>query len=63
MKVKEIIRILEQDGWIFQRQRGSHMVYKHPSKEGIAVVPNHGMNKDLSIGTAKNILKQAEIDL
>lgn len=39
------------------------MVYKHSFKEGIAVVPNHGMNKDLSIGTAKNILKQDEIEL
>jgi predicted RNA binding protein YcfA (HicA-like mRNA interferase family) len=63
MKVREIIRILEQDGWVLQRQRGSHMVYKHPTKGGTAVVPNHGMSKDLSIGTARNILKQADIEL
>ena len=61
MKVKEVIRLIEADGWYFKRQKGSHMVYNHLGKEGIVVVPNHGMNKDLKIGTAENILKQAGI--
>lgn len=59
MKVKEIILMLENDGWYFVRQKGSHCIYKHPEKEGIAVVPNHGQNKDIPIGTAQSILKQA----
>lgn len=59
MKVKEIIKLLENDGWYFKRQKGSHMVYNHIDKQGTIVVPNHGMNKDLKTGTAESILKQA----
>lgn len=58
-KVKEIIKLLEEDGWYFKRQNGSHQIYRHPIKTGIAVVPNHGMNKELKEGTVQSILKQA----
>jgi mRNA interferase HicA len=51
MKVKEIIKLLEGDGWYFKRQSGSHQIYRHPTKPGIAVVPNHGMNQELKPGT------------
>ncbi|GAB4028223.1 type II toxin-antitoxin system HicA family toxin [Spirosoma gilvum] len=59
IKVKEIIKLLEDDGWYFKRQSGSHCVYRHPTKSGIVVVPNHGMNKELKPGTEQAILKQA----
>jgi predicted RNA binding protein YcfA (HicA-like mRNA interferase family) len=59
MKVKEIIKLIENDGWRFNRQKGSHMVYTHPIKKGIVVVPNHGMNDDIKKGTEISILKQA----
>jgi predicted RNA binding protein YcfA (HicA-like mRNA interferase family) len=59
MKVKEVIIKIESDGWYSTRQRGSHKIYKHPNKSGIVVVPDHGANKDLAIGTEINILKQA----
>jgi predicted RNA binding protein YcfA (HicA-like mRNA interferase family) len=59
MKVKEIIRLIENDGWRFSRQKGSHMVYIHTIKKGIVVVPSHGMNSDLKKGTENSILKQA----
>jgi len=61
MKLKEIIRLIEVDGWYFVRQKGSHKVYKHPSKDGIVVVPDHGRNKDVLMGTENSILKQAEL--
>ena len=61
MKVKEIINLIEDDGWFFVRQKGSHTIYKHSDKEGIVVVPNHGLNKDVKVGTGINILKQAGI--
>jgi len=32
MKVREVIRMLEQDGWVLVRTRGSHRQYKHPAK-------------------------------
>lgn len=59
MKVREIIKLIEKDGWEFKRQKGSHLVFVHPNKIGIVVVPNHGMNKDVKKGTENSILKQA----
>lgn len=59
MKVREIIKLIEKDGWTFKRQKGSHMVFVHPVKTGIVVVPNHGMGEDVKQGTEKSILKQA----
>jgi predicted RNA binding protein YcfA (HicA-like mRNA interferase family) len=58
MKAREIIRILEQDGWYFHSQTGSHAQYKHPVKPGRVTVPMHG-NKDLSKPDVHSILKQA----
>jgi len=59
VKVKEVIKLLEKDGWYFVTQRGSHKQYKHPSKPGRVTVPDHGQNKDLAKGTENSILKQA----
>jgi predicted RNA binding protein YcfA (HicA-like mRNA interferase family) len=33
VKWKELIEIVEDDGWIFVRQKGSHRQYKHPTKK------------------------------
>lgn len=59
MKVIEIIKLIENDGWKLYRQKGSHMIYKHSFKKGIVVVPNHGLSRDLKKGTEISILKQA----
>ncbi len=59
MKVREIIKLIENDGWKLYRQKGSHRIYKHTYKKGIVVVPNHGMNSDIKKGTENSILKQA----
>ena len=40
MKVREVIRMLEQDGWYLDRTRGSHRQYKHPKKPGLVTVVN-----------------------
>lgn len=58
MKAKEIIKILEADGWYEKNQKGSHKHFLHPTKKGKVTVPEH-RSKDIPIGTAKNILKQA----
>lgn len=57
-KVRDIIRILEEDGWQWERTCGSHRVYSHPTKSGIVVVPGK-LGKDLPLGTERSILKQA----
>lgn len=57
---KEIVRALEQLGFVQARQRGSHVVMKKTSAEGSVgcVVPLHG---EVAIGTLNSILKQAKI--
>ena len=57
MKVREIERILLDDGWHPIKQIGSHRQYKNPTKPGKVTVPIH--TGDLDKGTVKSILKQA----
>jgi predicted RNA binding protein YcfA (HicA-like mRNA interferase family) len=59
MKVREVIKLIKKDGWIFERQTGSHKIFKHPTKTGIVVIPDHGGGEDIKIGTLNSILKQA----
>ena len=54
---KELVNLIEQNGWYFVRQTGSHSHYKHPVKQGLVTVPVH--NRDIKKGTANSILKQA----
>jgi predicted RNA binding protein YcfA (HicA-like mRNA interferase family) len=58
MKTREIIRIIEKDGWTLLRQKGSHMHFEHPEKPGITTVPFHA-STDLSKRVLASILKQA----
>lgn len=60
MKVKEIIKILEDDDWYLVRTRGSHRQYKHQTKPGLVTVPGK-LSDDLAPGTLSSILKQAGI--
>ncbi|MBB3058467.1 type II toxin-antitoxin system HicA family toxin [Mucilaginibacter gotjawali] len=61
MKVKEIIKIIEADGWLFSRQTGSHRQFKHPDKKGTVTVAGK-LSDDLDKGTQKSILKQAGLN-
>ena len=58
MKVKEVIKLLEQEGWILARIRGSHRQYKHPTKPGTVTVAGKP-NLDVPPGTLNSILKQS----
>ncbi|MBU1670856.1 MAG: type II toxin-antitoxin system HicA family toxin [Actinobacteria bacterium] len=58
MKVRDIIRILEKDGWFLVTTRGSHRQYKHQMKPGRVTIAGH-LNDDLSPGTLDSIYKQA----
>lgn len=57
MTAKEIVKLLEQNGFEYVRSNGSHRLYKNPITGRQTIVPFH--NKDLKPGTEKNILKQA----
>jgi len=50
--------MLEHDGWVLARTRGSHRQYKHPSKKGLVTIPGKP-GDDLAQGTLGSILKQA----
>ena len=58
MKVREIIRLIEDDGWFLARTRGSHRQFKHPAKKGLVTVAGHP-HDDIAPGTRNSILKQA----
>jgi predicted RNA binding protein YcfA (HicA-like mRNA interferase family)/predicted RNase H-like HicB family nuclease len=59
MKVADLIRLLEEDGWRLARTRGSHRQYKHPSKPGTVTVAGKP-SLDVPPGTLNSVLKQAE---
>jgi predicted RNA binding protein YcfA (HicA-like mRNA interferase family) len=57
MKSAEIVKELKAAGWVLDRIRGSHHVFKHPARPGIIVVPHP--KKDLGTGLVAAIRKQA----
>ena len=58
MKVRELIRILERDGWHQVSQRGSHRQFRHPVKPGRVTVAGH-VGQELAPGTLGSIFRQA----
>jgi predicted RNA binding protein YcfA (HicA-like mRNA interferase family) len=60
MKVKEVIKLLEKDGWYLARTRGSHRQFKNPNKSGTVTVSGK-LNIDVPPGTLNSILKQADL--
>ena len=63
MKIREIIKLIESDGWYLDRQKGSHRQYKHPEKKGIVTISVHKLSDDIAPGTLGSILKQAKLDI
>ena len=61
MKAKEVIKLLENDGWYLSRQKGSHKQYKHPAKKGLVTVAAHKLSDDIATGTLNSIFKQAQL--
>jgi predicted RNA binding protein YcfA (HicA-like mRNA interferase family) len=58
VKVREVIRLIEQDGWVWFTTRGSHRQFRHPWKPGKVTVPG-SMRDDLHFKTWRSILRQA----
>jgi predicted RNA binding protein YcfA (HicA-like mRNA interferase family) len=57
MTSAELIRELHRAGWLLDRVRGSHHVFRHPTRPGHVVVPHP--KKDLGVGLVSAIRKQA----
>jgi predicted RNA binding protein YcfA (HicA-like mRNA interferase family) len=58
MKIGEIIKIIEQNGWFMVRIKGSHRQYKHHNKKGIVTIAGN-LNDEIAKGTLNSILNQA----
>ena len=58
MKVREVIRMLERDGWVLVVTRGSHRQFKHPIKPGRVTVSGN-MGDDMPKGTLASVRRQA----
>ncbi|KAA6334131.1 hypothetical protein EZS27_017526 [termite gut metagenome] len=60
MKTKEVIKLLEENGWIYQRTQGDHRIYY--KKGARRPIPVSGkLNSDMKEGTLRNILREAGI--
>jgi predicted RNA binding protein YcfA (HicA-like mRNA interferase family) len=57
-KVRDLVKLIEKDGWYRVRTKGSHHQYEHPMKPGLVTVPGNP-GDDVASDTLNNILKQA----
>src|SRR5512147_315115 len=54
MKVRDVIKLVENDGWRLARTKGSHRQFHHPTKLGTVTVAGHP-SAEMPIGTLNNI--------
>lgn len=60
MRIRDVIKLIEADGWRLARTKGSHRHFKHPFKVGLVTIAGRP-DLDLHPKTLKSILKQAGI--
>jgi len=60
MKVRDVIKRIEADGWYQVRIEGDHRQYKHPKKPGCVTIAGHP-SKEVPPGTLLSIFKQAQL--
>jgi len=58
MKVRDVIKLIERDGWFLVRTRGSHRQFHHPTKSGTVTVAGKE-SVEMPPGTLNNVMKQA----
>jgi len=58
MKVREVIRLLQDDRWYLVAVNGSHRQFKHPWKPGRVTVSGN-LGDDMPKGTLASVLRQA----
>lgn len=59
MTSAELIKLLEKNGWVLKRVKGSHHQFEHPDNPLTITVPHP--RKDMQIGTVKKIKKDANL--
>jgi len=60
MKVRDVIKLIEADGWYLVTTKGSHKQYKHPQQAGRVTIAGHP-NDEMAPGTLNSVLKQAQL--
>ena len=61
MKVRQVIKLIEADGWFWVRTKGDHRQFHHPRKSGTVTVAGK-LSEDVPRGTLNSILKQASLE-
>lgn len=61
VKVRDLIRLIESDGWKHVRTTGSHRHFKHAEKPHVVTVPG-SPGDDIPVGTLKSILRSAGLE-
>jgi len=52
MKVRDVIKAIEKDGWVLDRTRGDHRQYVHPAKPELGTLTVAGQpGEDMPTGT------------
>lgn len=60
--MRDVIQLLEADGWYLKRTKGSHRQFKHPAKSGLVTVAGN-RSDDLAQGTLHSIMRQGQLRL
>jgi predicted RNA binding protein YcfA (HicA-like mRNA interferase family) len=60
MKVRDVIKLIEEDGWYHIKTEGDHRQFKHSTKCGRVTIAGHP-SKEVPRGTLLSILRQAQI--
>ena len=58
MKVRDVVKMLEKDGWFVVRTKGSHRQFKHETRKGLVTIAGKA-GAELAPGTLNSVLKQA----
>ena len=58
MKIRKLIKLIESDGWVFDRQKGDHRQYVHPDKPDLVTISGHP-DDEVNPKTLNSVLKQA----
>jgi predicted RNA binding protein YcfA (HicA-like mRNA interferase family) len=61
MKIRDVIKLVEEDGWYLMATKGSHRQYKHSTKPGRVTIAGH-LSDDLAPGTVNSVFKQAQLE-
>ena len=60
MNYRQVVKMIESDGWKLERTVGSHLQFRHPTKPGTVTIAAGGkLSRDVPAGTLGSIKKQA----